>query len=304
MAKHTWLLFLLAVMLLFSGMMANFALNEYGALQVAIAVLLMGALLLFILVTPAHRNDIWYFPNKIRFSGFYIFLVVFCIGMLFRRLHLPGASFMLLFSSGAIFWGIIRNIRAGKKDGRYSPFQALSGRFLVLPFYWLLISEITDSLHWGSIGALRILALVLFIWWSIQVVLAWRKNKEARTLVSVLQEAILPVGIILPMLTAVLMIINVYSLLSDLEVVPKPYRPDSSLVQEKMRENANTISKEGRDLNRIADQLDYALESAVSSWQLHETPDAGDQEIEDKLEAVAKQKKQKSEEEEGITISF
>ena len=304
MAKHTWLLFLLAVMLLFSGMMANFALNEYGGLQVAIAVVLMGALLLFILVTPAHRNDIWYFPNKIRFSGFYIFLVLFCMGILFRRLHLPGASFMLIFSSGAIFWGIIRNIRAGKKDGRYSSFQALSARFLVLPFYWLLISEITDSLHWGSIGALRILALVLFIWWSIQVVLAWRKNKEARTLVSVLQEAILPVGIILPMLTAVLMIINIYSLLYDLEVVPKPYRPDFSLVQEKMRENANTISKEGRDLNRIADQLDHALESAVSSWQLHETPDAGDQEIEDKLEAAAKQKKQKSEEDEAITISF
>jgi len=151
---------------------------------------------------------------------------------------------------------------------------------------------------------LRILALVLFSWWCIQVVLAWRKNKEARTLVSVLQEAILPVGIILPMLTAVLMIINVYSLLSDLEVVPKPYRPDSSLVQEKMRENANTISKEGRDLNRIADQLDHALESAVSSWQFHETPDAEDREIEDKLEAAAKQKKQKSEEDEDITISF
>jgi hypothetical protein len=89
-----------------------------------------------------------------------------------------------------------------------------------------------------------------------------------------------------------------------LEVVPKPYRPDFSLVQEKMRENANTISKEGRDLNRIADQLDHALESAVSCWQFHETPDAEDREIEDKLEAAARHKKQYDEEAYEITISF
>lgn len=304
MAKHTWLLFLLAVMLLFSGMMANFALNGYGGLQVAIATLLMGTLLLFIIVTPAHRNDVWYFPNKIRFTGFYFFLALFCSGIVFRWLHLPGASLLLFFSLGAIFWGIIRSIRTSAKEGRYSSFQALSARFLVLPFYWLLVSEITDALHLGSINALRILALAFFLRWAVQVVLVWRQNRATRTFMAVLQEAILPVGIILPMTTAVFMIINVYSLLSDLEVVPKPYRPELSLVQEKMRENANTISKEGRDLNRIADQLDHALDYAVSCWHLHETPEDDDREMEEKLEAAAKRKKQKAEEDEDVTISF